>query len=156
MVLHSSPVTPFALVWSLIASSCASSRVAPSLDDPALCQSSAEVEVAWPARLYLARVIRDQSEDGTCEVEYLEPGRRWYERVARSRLYRDASGGRSAACEPGDEVWVDWPATQWHPAIVQGKLDDDNRCPVRYRHLSEAWDESVELARIREVVRHRP
>ncbi|MEO0593183.1 MAG: hypothetical protein AAFZ38_06340 [Myxococcota bacterium] len=120
-----------------------------SLRAAELCKSGQELEVAWPARLYAARVVSDIEDEGACQIRYDEESRRWSARVSPERIYSEDRGQGRDACREGDRVWVDWVGTQWYPATVLDGPRDEQRCRVRYIGFDEAWDEAVTMERLR-------
>ncbi|MEO1171064.1 MAG: hypothetical protein AAFX94_03285 [Myxococcota bacterium] len=124
----------------------------PSLDslrNPELCRNGTAVEVAWPARLYPATVLRDLDDTGMCLVNYTDENRSWTERVAPERIYDLSSGSGATECRSGNDVLVDWAGTHWYPAVVRESPDAEGQCPVRYVDFTGDWDENVALERVR-------
>ncbi len=139
----------FALSTFFGLSACKTTAGVDSLRQPELCQSGKQVEVAWPERLYPARVLRDLDDSGMCLVEYDSDERRWSERVVPRRVFGREGGSGPGSCRAGEEVLVDWAGTQWYTAQVRGTLDQDGRCPIHYVNYEELWDEVVPLERMR-------
>ncbi len=137
------------VVTSMGTAACQGAGGVASLRAAELCKSGQELEVAWPARLYAARVVSDIDDKSACEILYDEESRRWSARVPPERIYGENSGHGRDACREGDRVWVDWVGTQWYPATVLDGPRDEQRCRVRYTGFDAAWDEAVTLERLR-------